>query len=55
MAQGHGISMMVRAAQLTNDRSYWNAASLALTPFKKSTKDGGVVNLFMDKYVWYEA
>ena len=54
MAQGHGISMMVRAAQLTRDESYWKAASLALIPFKKTTAEGGVSNVLMEKYVWYE-
>ena len=54
MAQGHGISMMVRAAHVTGDESYWLAASQALLPFKKLTVDGGVKNKFMGIYDWYE-
>jgi len=54
MAQGHGISMMVRAAQVTGDDSYWAAASAALTPYKTSTSSGGVANQFMGQAVWFE-
>ena len=54
MAQGHGISMMVRAAQVTSDASYWTAAQRALTPFKKMTHEGGVRNNLMGKFTWFE-
>ena len=54
MAQGHGISMMVRAANSLNDPSFWVSAGKALEPFKKQPKDKGVRNLVFDKYVWYE-
>ena len=54
MAQGHGISMMVRAANSLNDPSFWVSAGKALEPFKKRPKDKGVRNLVFDKYVWYE-
>ncbi|CAG5104229.1 Oidioi.mRNA.OKI2018_I69.chr1.g1152.t1.cds [Oikopleura dioica] len=54
MAQGHGISMMVRAANSLNDPSFWVSAGKALEPFKKRPKDKGVRNLVFDKHVWYE-
>lgn len=54
MAQGHGISMMVRAAQVTADASYWIAAQRALAPFKKLTHEGGVRNNIMGIYPWFE-
>ena len=54
MAQGHGISMMVRAAQVTADASYWTAAQRALAPFKKLTHEGGVRNNIMGIYPWFE-
>ena len=54
MAQGHGISMMVRAAQVTADASYWTAAQRALSPFKKLTHEGGVRNNIMGIYPWFE-
>jgi len=33
MAQGHGLSVLVRAAQITGEKRFWNAAQLALKPF----------------------
>ena len=54
MAQGHGLSVMVRAAQVTGQTRFWEAAHLALGPFKKDTTEGGVRNRFLNKYVWYE-
>lgn len=54
MAQGHGISMMVRAANVFQDPTYWEAAGKALEPFKNEPKNGGVRNYLFEKYVWYE-
>ena len=54
MAQGHGISMMVRAANSLNDSSFWLAAGRALEPFKKTPKENGVRNLVFGKFVWFE-
>jgi len=54
MAQGHGISMMVRAANSLNDSSFWLAAGRALKPFKKTPKENGVRNLVFGKFVWFE-
>ena len=33
MAQGHGLSVLVRAAQITGEKRFWDAAHLALKPF----------------------
>ena len=41
MAQGHGLSVLVRAAQITGDKRFWDAAHLALKPF---TQAGFLVN-----------
>ena len=54
MAQGHGISMMVRAANSLSDSSFWLAAGRALEPFKKPPKENGVRNHVFGKFVWYE-
>ncbi|KAI6194073.1 Heparosan-N-sulfate-glucuronate 5-epimerase [Aphelenchoides besseyi] len=53
MGQGHAISVLVRAFNITNDRRYLNAAMNALTPFETESIDGGVrTHLF--GYAWYE-
>ena len=54
MAQGQAISVMVRAAEMTGEQRFWDAAYRALTPFTKLTYEGGVKNMFMGQYVWYE-
>jgi len=54
MAQGHGLSVLVRAAQITGETRFWDAAKLALKPFTQDAKDGGVRNKFMNQYTWYE-
>lgn len=36
MAQGHGISVLVRAAQITGETRFWDAAELALKPFTQT-------------------
>ena len=45
---------MVRAAEMTGEQRFWDAAYSALIPFTKLTREGGVKNMFMDQYVWYE-
>ena len=54
MAQGQAISVMVRAAEMTGEERFWEAAYRALRPFTKMTYEGGVRNMFMGQYVWYE-
>ena len=49
MAQGHGLSVLVRAAQITGESRFWKAAELALKPFTQNVKDGGVRNKFMNQ------
>lgn len=41
-AQARGISILLRAYQLTNHESYRTLAEKALTPFTKPVEDGGV-------------
>ena len=36
MAQGHGLSVLVRAAQITGEKRFWDAAHLALKPFTQA-------------------
>ncbi|KAI6196633.1 Heparosan-N-sulfate-glucuronate 5-epimerase [Aphelenchoides besseyi] len=53
MAQGHAISVLVRAFNITNDRRYLDASMKALRPFETESIDGGVrTHLF--GYAWYE-
>lgn len=54
MAQGQAISVMVRAAQTTGEVRFWHAAQKALAPFHCLTSEGGVRNMFHERYVWYE-
>jgi len=54
MAQGQAISVMVRAAQTTGEVRFWQAAQKALAPFHCLTSEGGVRNIFHERYVWYE-
>lgn len=51
--QGHGISVLVRAYNLTNDKRYADAASNALKPFETEATDGGVRNHYLG-IPWYE-
>lgn len=43
LAQGQGISVLVRAAMETGDEKYMNGARAASEAFKKDVKEGGVV------------
>jgi hypothetical protein len=53
MAQGMGISVLVRANEATGDDRYLQAAELALFPFSKTVTDGGVVTDWSG-VPWYE-
>lgn len=57
LAQGQGISLLVRAHASTGDAKYMDAARLAFRSFLVSTQDGGVAfrdaagNLWFEEYV----
>ncbi|KAI6184438.1 Heparosan-N-sulfate-glucuronate 5-epimerase [Aphelenchoides bicaudatus] len=53
MGQGHGISVLVRAYNLTNDQKYFDTAARALRLFEVEAIDGGVRNHFLG-LPWYE-
>lgn len=54
LAQGHGISVLVRAYKESQDQRYLDAAQRALACFYQPTGEGGVV--FTDKHgdLWFE-
>ena len=54
MAQGHAMSLLVRAHARSGRREYLDAAARALAVFDVSSVDGGVAARFMDRHVWYE-
>lgn len=54
MSQGEGISVLLRAYQLTNDQKYLECAKLALKSFEVSLKNGGVRYEDDKGFVWYE-
>ena len=55
MAQGHALSLLTRTYLYTgNSTKYLTAALNGLKLFSIAAKDGGIVNLFLEKYVWYE-
>ncbi len=43
LSQGHGISVLAKAFQLSGDSSYIKAAFLALEPFKRTVFENGVL------------
>jgi len=53
MAQGLGISVLVRAHEVSGDTRYLDGALLALEPFTRTTADGGVAAEW-DEQPWYE-
>lgn len=53
MAQGHGLSVLVRAYHSTQDEVYLNAAIKALGPYQKMAKEGGVRNDLFG-HPWFE-
>jgi heparosan-N-sulfate-glucuronate 5-epimerase len=54
LAQGQGISLLVRVAQVTRDSDYLEAAASAFISFLKSTQEGGVVFTNEDGDIWFE-
>jgi heparosan-N-sulfate-glucuronate 5-epimerase len=53
MAQGMGISVLVRAYEATRRRDYLRVARRALRPFMRRVSDGGVTSRW-DGLRWYE-
>ena len=54
LAQGQGISLLVRVAQETGKSQYLEAATQAFTSFSKSTQEGGVVFTDENGDIWFE-
>ena len=54
MAQGQGISVLIRAFQISGNKKYLDYAKLALMPLEKTIQDGGVVYEFDDQNWWFE-
>lgn len=54
LAQGQGISLLVRAYEETRDLQYLEAAHLAFAPFKASISDGGVMYVDEQGHIWFE-
>jgi len=54
MSQGEGISVLMRAYQLTENKKYIEIAKLALNSFKVPIEMGGVLYKDKEGYVWYE-
>jgi hypothetical protein len=54
MAQGEAISVLTRAALLTNNSAFSDLADEAIAPFEMDVKDGGVVNYFKSIPVYEE-
>lgn len=59
LAQGNGLSMLVRAAQATNDPAYAEAAHVAFEPLRHDMSEGGVLvtddhgDLWIEEYLLY--
>ena len=54
LAQGQGISLLVRVAQETGKSQYLEAATQAFTSFSKSIQEGGVVFTDENGDIWFE-
>jgi heparosan-N-sulfate-glucuronate 5-epimerase len=54
LAQGQGISLLVRAHAESGDRKYLNTATLALASFLADVASGGVSFRDSEKNVWFE-
>ena len=54
LAQGQGISVLVRAYLVTENDTYLNAARKAFEPFLKTTDKGGVAYLDENGHTWLE-
>jgi heparosan-N-sulfate-glucuronate 5-epimerase len=54
LAQGQGISLLVRASRETGNTAYMSAAERAFISFQKSTADGGVTFTDQSGDLWFE-
>lgn len=54
LAQGQGISLLVRAYQETKNRYYLDAAEKAFSSFLKEVNEGGVKYIDEEGYIWFE-
>jgi heparosan-N-sulfate-glucuronate 5-epimerase len=54
LAQGQGISLLVRAYRETGAAAYLDAAERAFTSFLKSTHEGGVTFIDERGHLWFE-
>ncbi|MEO8076803.1 MAG: D-glucuronyl C5-epimerase family protein [Acidobacteriota bacterium] len=54
LAQGNGLSLLVRAAKETGDAKYMDAADLAFEPMRRDVADGGVLVTDDQEDVWIE-
>lgn len=54
LAQGQGISLLMRVYADSHDEKYLTAARNALTVFQLPVEQGGVRRVWEDKWVWYE-
>lgn len=54
MAQGEGISILVRGYLLTSDEKYLDLAIKVIEPFKKTIKDGGVLSFINGESIFFE-
>ena len=54
LAQGQGISLLVRAYSETNREAYLNAAQQAFETFIKTTDEGGVTYRDKNGFTWFE-
>ena len=54
MAQGHAMSLLVRAYERTHNKKYLDAALKATLLFDIPSAEGGVLANFIGQYPWYE-
>jgi len=54
LAQGQGISVLVRAHRITGDERYMDAAARAFEAFEKTVDEGGVRYVDEDGFTWFE-
>jgi heparosan-N-sulfate-glucuronate 5-epimerase len=54
LAQGQGVSLLVRAHQETGNPAYLEAAQRAFGTFLRPTDEGGVAHIDEEGYTWFE-
>ena len=54
LAQGQGISLLVRAAAQENGRGYSEAAEAAFVSFRRSVDEGGIICRDAEGHLWIE-